>query len=166
MWGGVWAPASSRAGAIGTRRGGMHAAKGLVEILKQPVERQVERAAPPDQYIIVSRPHSGRRRKPDNFAQPPANAVALDRIADLLGNSKSDTHRSILTPIERLQHKSADGRPGASRDSQKISALPEPLHRRRGRPRRFQALSRLRPRARRAAMTLRPPVVLRRARNP
>jgi len=95
----------------------MHAAKGSIEILKQPMERQVERTAPPDQHIIVSRLHSGRRRKPDHFAQPPANAVALDRIADLLRNGKSDTHRSILTPIERLQHKSVDGRPGASRDS-------------------------------------------------
>jgi len=98
----------------------MHAAKGLVEILKQPVERQIERTAPPDQHIIVSRLHSGRRCKPDHFAQPPTNAVALNRIADLLGNGKSDTHRSILTPIERLQHKSADGGPSAGRGGQEV----------------------------------------------
>src|SRR4051794_38303497 len=68
---------------------GMHAGERAAEILDQALERQMQRRAPADQHIVASRPHRRLSRQPHHFAQPPADAIALGRIADLLGDGKS-----------------------------------------------------------------------------
>src|SRR5207253_9363344 len=103
MWGGGRARTSTLAS--------MDAAERAGEILGQPLEWQIESGAPADQHVVISSSHAGRRRKPHHLPQPPPHAIALGRVADLLGNGKSHPHRSILAPIQRLQHESADGGP-------------------------------------------------------
>ena len=127
-------PRCSRLPPLAFPVGSVHPPERPVEILDQALERQIQRRPPSDQHIVVAAPHPVGRRKPHHLAQTPAHAVALDRVADLLRAGKSHAHRSILAAITRLQHKSADGSLGAGRCGQKVCALPEPLHRRRGRP--------------------------------
>ena len=75
---------------------------------------------------------------------------------------------TAIVSLAPLQHESGGRHPGCARGGQEVGALPEPLHEdAAGRAAaRIQALSRLRPRARRAATTLRPPLVAMRARKP
>src|SRR5580765_4305995 len=112
MWGGGPVRTSTLAG--------MHAAERAGEILDQPLERQIESGAPADQHIVVSRSHPRGRGEPYHLPEPPPHAIALRRIADLLGNGKSYPHRSILAPIQRLQHESADGGPSAGCGGQEV----------------------------------------------
>jgi len=117
MWGGGRSAAS------------VNAAECAGEILDQSIERQLQGLAAANQHIVVSRPERSFFRHPNHRAQPPAHAVALGGIADLLGDGETHPHRSILAPIERLQYESAYGSPGAGRGGQEVCALPEPLHR-------------------------------------
>jgi hypothetical protein len=102
MWGGGGAPATVIAGFPdpGGRR--VNATQGLGEIIDKAFERHVEGRSPPNQDVVVARPHPVLRRQPDQFSKPPTDAVALDGIADLPGYGKSHTHGSILAPVERL----------------------------------------------------------------
>src|SRR4051794_25795360 len=118
MWGGGRARSSALAG--------MDTVERAHEILDQPLERQTKSRAPADQHVVISLSHL-RRGKPHHLPQPPPHAIALRRVADLLGNGKSHPHWSILAPIERLQHESADGGSSAGRGGQEVCALPEPL---------------------------------------
>ena len=131
------------------------------------VERQIEGRAPADQHIVMARPHarsggasrttsrSRRRTRLRSTALP----TFFETVKPTRTGPSSRRSRACST-------KAAGGSLGAGRGGQEIRSLPQPLHGRRGRPRRAQALSRLRPRARRAARTLRPPVVAMRARKP
>ena len=129
------------------------------------------------------------RREPHRFAKTPTCPVANDGVADLAGQREADPDRRPLCGIH-LQAKrfavpaltfagankiraTLEARDVCSGPSSLNPRVPHratlPLHRRRDhaigwyRP---QAESRLRPLARRAAMTLRPPTVSIRARNP
>jgi hypothetical protein len=113
----------------------MHAAECAGEIFDKPFKRQSQCGAAADQHIIMAGPHRRLPRQPHHLAKPPPHAIALDGIADLLGDRKPHSHRSILAPIQRLQHKTADGSPRAGRGGQEVCALPEAFHRRRGGPR-------------------------------
>src|SRR5436309_11786339 len=104
MWGGGRARTSTLASTLAS----MHAAERAGEVLDQSIEWQLESRAPADQHIVKSLSHSGRWRQPHHLTEPPPHAIALGRIADLLGNGKSHPHRSILAPIQRLQHQHAD----------------------------------------------------------
>jgi hypothetical protein len=91
-----------------------------------------ERAAPADQHIIVA---GGKRRsggQPHHFAQPPAHAVALHRIADLARYRESDPDRSalavILGALPRLYDEGAGRRSCALRGSLKVRAALQPFH--------------------------------------
>ena len=101
-----------------------------------------------------------------DFAQPPPHPVALDRIADLLRHREADPHRTFIAalaaPAARKPAVATLRPPAAARKSARC--LSRSMAARAGCGRR-QALSRLRPRARRAASTLRPPLVAMRARK-
>ena len=134
------------------------------ELLDQSRERQIEGGAPADQHIVTPRLEPIRVGKPHDFAQTPPHPVALDRIAHLARHRKADAWRPCVSALAGLQHEALDGCPGPRRDAQKVRPFPQAFHAT-GRPP-AQALSRLRPRVRRALSTLRPPVVAMRVRKP
>src|SRR5882757_5296871 len=101
------------------------------------------------------------------FAKPAADAIALGRGAVLLGDGEADADRAIIVAAVSLQHKSCGVRPRAIATARKSArCLSRSIKNLRRGDVRAQALRRLRPRARRAARTLRPPTVARRARKP
>ena len=59
------------------------AAQRAVEFMHHPLERRRQSGSPPDQHIIMPRPKRIARH-PDHFAQPAADAIALDGVTDLL----------------------------------------------------------------------------------
>jgi hypothetical protein len=146
-------------------------------------KRQAERDAPPDQYVIVSLVQASHGRQPHHLAQAAANTVAFHGVAHLARNREADARTARITAPARLQHERAAGRPRSRRGSPKVRPALQPLHgntrlgntrlgkarpgeARLERTRARYALSRLRPCARRAATTLRPPLVAMRARKP
>jgi hypothetical protein len=144
----------------------MNALERLTEVLDQPRERLLQGRAPTDQHIVISRLEPSRVRKPHDFAQSPPYAIPLDRIADLLRHRKADPWRSCVDTRPSLQYECRRGGPGARRGAEKIRPLPQSFHGSGQRYEARQALSRFRPRARRALSTLRPPVVADRLRKP
>src|SRR5262249_35773944 len=100
-------------------------------------------------------------------ARPPY-PIALDGGSNLPRHGEADADRTAVVSLARLQHESGGRHLGCGRGGQEVGALPEPLHGDdAGRAAAdVEALSRLRPRARRAATTLRPPLVAMRARKP
>jgi hypothetical protein len=176
----------------------MNAQKRHSEIVHHIVEPRLERRSPTHQHVIVSGAKRSGWRAADERAQAPPHAVALDGIADLFGDCKSDPRRPGLGAPSRLQDKCACRGSRASCGSlgsrPKITSAFQPLHetdimgptsrdRHSERPifglilfeqdrrpdraaRSAQALNFLRPRARRAAKTLRPPLVAMRVRKP
>jgi hypothetical protein len=153
------------------------------EILHHIDEPGLERCPPSHQHVIVSSAKRCGRRNADEFAQAPPHAVALHGTADLLGDCKADPRLPGLGALARLQDKGACRRSRASRGSlrsgTKVTPAFQPLHETdirtvlieigTGAPiaaRPAQALNFLRPRARRAARTLRPPLVAMRVRKP
>src|SRR3954467_8607803 len=91
----MWRGGRGRTGILA----GVDAAERADEILGEVLERQVERRTAADHDIVISGPHT-RGRQPHHLPQPSPHAIALRRIADLLGNRKSHPHRSILPPSE------------------------------------------------------------------
>jgi hypothetical protein len=107
------------------------------------------------------------RLQANDLAQSPADPVAFHGIADLARHRKPDAGRGLVASIARLQDKPGGWHLEPACGGQKIRSLSQTLHA--GSAFRAvpdQALRRLRPRARRAEMTLRPPVVSMRARKP
>src|SRR5262245_40651536 len=98
-------------------------------------------------------------------AKPAPDAVALGGGAVLLGDRETDADRAIIVARATLQHKGGAGRPRTIGNGDEVRPLPQPIHLESPEDARVQALRRLRPRARRAARTLRPPAVARRARK-
>jgi hypothetical protein len=132
------------------------------------IERRGQRGAPPNQHIIMTAVHAAACGQPHDLAQPAPYPVALHRIADLPRHREADPRRTVLGAAAGLHHEGAAGRPQPLRRSEKVGAAGQPLH---GNAATAvaaidHALSRLRPRARRAASTLRPPVVAIRVRKP
>ncbi len=85
--------------------------------------------APPDQHIIMSGTKCRFRFQPHHFAQPPAHAIALDRIADLFRNRESDPDRATVAAIARLQNESCRRDLDPARGCDEIRSFPEALHR-------------------------------------
>ena len=153
--------------------GVVNPAQRRIEILPHLAERRCERRPPANQHIIMTAVHAAARRQPHHLAQPAPHPVALHRIADLPRHREADPRRTVLGALARLHHESAIGRPQPLCRGKKIRAAGQPLH-----SKKFlgnagtavaaiiHALSRLRPRERRAASTLRPPLVAIRVRKP
>jgi hypothetical protein len=172
MWGPLAAATSSLTRSLALRAAGpfgvVNPAQRRIEILPHLAERRCERRPPANQHIIMTAVHAAARRQPHDLAQPAPHPVALHRIADLPRHRKADPRRTVPGAAARLYHKGADGRPQPLRRSEKIGAAGQPLHGNAGSAVAAidHALSRLRPRERRAASTLRPPVVAMRLRKP
>jgi hypothetical protein len=133
------------------------------EIGEQFRKRHGEGGAPADHDVIT--PALRRNcRCPHHFSQASPDPVALDRRTNFPGNRETEAGRALISTIARLKQERL-GRslfpPGSSNE---LRASPQPLEWPRRRP--GQALSLLRPRARRAASTRRPPFVAMRARKP
>src|SRR5262245_30639462 len=101
------------------------------------------------------------------FAKPAPDAVALGGGAVFLGDGETDPDRALVGASAALEGKGRAGNPRAIGNGEEVRPLPQPIHDWVPKARSpAQALRRLRPRARRAARTLRPPAVARRARKP
>jgi hypothetical protein len=133
-------------------------------------KRQREGCGPCDQYIIESRQRQVAGRE-NCLAQPPPDAVALDRVAGLACDRDAEAGSLSGFGLQALSRDQREGRAGNApclAQRKEILALAQPLRRAPNRCllRRVQADRRLRPRARRAASTLRPPLVDMRERKP
>lgn len=137
------------------------------EIVDHSRERKFERGAAADQHIVIPGAKSPRVRKPHDRPQPPPDSVTLDRVAYLLRHRESDPRWSVIGTLPRLQNKGRNRSARTGCGGDEVRSFSQPLHG--WTPTGFvirQALSRLRPRARRAFSTFRPPFVSMRARNP
>jgi len=70
---------------------------------------------------------SGSRGKPDDFAQPAADAVSLHSVADLPRYRKADPDGAIFRALARLEHKGTAGGACALGRGSKIAAAFQPL---------------------------------------
>jgi len=122
--------------------------------------REYSRAG--DQDMIRARDAGLGQQLARERAEPALHSVADNRVADFLGDGDAETHdRIVIAPRPDDQHETGHGRPPAAIGRQKIRAA-----RKHRIGRLAQADSFLRPRARRAASTLRPPGVALRERKP
>jgi len=80
----------------------VHAPQRPVEFFPDPLERRVQRRPPPDQHVIMARLEPSTGRQPDDLPQTTPNSVSLYRVADPLGNGKSDANRPILATMAHL----------------------------------------------------------------
>ncbi len=145
----------------------MHAPQRAFKLFGHPRKRYAERRATTDQYIVMAVTHRTAAGQPHDFPQAPPHAVSLDRIADLLRDREAAPRRALIGALARLQHESGGREPGSRCRGQKVRPLPQPFHASmRAAGARRQADRRLRPRARRADKTLRPPLVAMRVRKP
>src|SRR5690606_2080182 len=139
------------------------------EVLLESVVGPGQAFAARDDHIVMPAPRPLRQNLAGRFPEPAPGAVAFDRAADALGCGKADPRLSVLPPCHHLQHQARRRPFAALRRPEEIRTSPEPLHqgdRRACRAAARQALRRLRPFARRAASTRRPPTVAIRARKP
>jgi hypothetical protein len=168
----------------------MDAAKRAAEFLHHGVKSDLERGAPSNQHVVVT---SGQRRwrsKPDELAQATPHPIAFNSVADLFADGETNPRRAGRGPRACLQDKGAGMSPrallrplpGSLGNGPKVTPAFQPLHcsdfgmtafsrtvrkcNRNTGACRAQALSLLRPCARRAAKTLRPPLLAIRVRKP
>jgi hypothetical protein len=73
------------------------------EIIGHLLKWRVQRAASPDQNVVVPGFHRARR-KSYKLAQPAADAIALDGIAGLFGDREADADGAAVVARPRLQH--------------------------------------------------------------
>jgi hypothetical protein len=111
---------------------GMGAADGLRQFLPDTVERQQEGRPAADQHIVMTGAKAITEgvilRQPDGLAQPPPDAIALDRVADLFRHGETDPAWTMILPVPGLQHKGGCRDLDARRRGQKIRALSQSLH--------------------------------------
>jgi hypothetical protein len=172
MWGPLPAATSCSCRLAVGPLGVVNPAQRRIEVLPHLAERRGKRRPPPNQHIIMTAVHAAAFGQPHDLTQPAPHPVALHRIADLPRHREADPRRTVLGAAARLHHEGAAGRAPPLGRGEKIGAAGQPFHGT------FygnagsavaaidHALSRLRPRARRAASTLRPPVVAMRVRKP
>ena len=188
----MWGRPDRRTSSTAAFAEAVDAAQRTGEFLPHSVERDFKCCALSDQHIIMAGAKRVRRGEPDELAQAAAHPVALDRIADLFADGETNPRLTDLCPVLCLQDKTAGmsshtigsrARSGSLANGPKVTPAFQPLHcsdfgmtgfeketfanamQPKYRARR-QALSLLRPRARRAAKTLRPPLLAIRARKP
>jgi hypothetical protein len=85
---------------------GMDSRKRRMKSLRHFRESYSQSRPPADQYIIMAGTHGATSgRKSHNFAQPPANPVALDGATGLPGHGETDAHRAMISPMAPLEDK-------------------------------------------------------------
>jgi hypothetical protein len=128
MWGLVSGCTSSTRSFVGC----VDAIERRGKVAHHGVELGPQRCRPPDQHIIVTGAERRRGSDADQFAQAAPHAVALDGIADLLGDRKSDPRRPGLGAPVRLQdegaYRCACTSCGSFRGGPKIISAFQPLH--------------------------------------
>jgi hypothetical protein len=158
----------------------VNADDGAVKLLFQPLERQAKRGLAADQHVIMTLRERKGGLKPDGLLEPSPGTIADNGATDLAGQREADPRGCVL--IRSGIHLNGEGlsvEPTPFGDAEKVAAalqstglngLVSLRHPSSPTPRmrlaRPQAERRLRPRARRAAITLRPPTVAMRARKP
>jgi hypothetical protein len=134
----------------------------LPEFLAKQSEIALQPAGTADYDMIGTRHARFRQNFAGKRAKPALHAVANDCTADLLGDSEADTDRGIVIRTwPDKEHETRHGHAPARIRGKEFSAPYETAH-----DDIAQAESLMRPRARRAASTLRPPTVAVRARKP
>ena len=63
----------------------------------------------------------------DGFFQPPPDAVAHNRIADLLGDGKPDARRQAVATVENLNEEKPPASLFTTTDGQELRAFQKPL---------------------------------------
>jgi hypothetical protein len=128
MWGQLLRRTSCGAGFAGA----VDAVKRAAEFLQHGVESGFEGGTASDQHVIMPGLQQSRRRKPNEFAQAAPHAIALDGIADLFADGKSDPRRAALAARAGLQDKAAGmstrAGPGSPGDGPKLTPPFQPLH--------------------------------------
>jgi hypothetical protein len=108
------------------------AAKRAAEFLHHGVKRDLERGAPSNQHVIVTRAQRRRRRKPDKLAQTAPHPIALDSVADLFTDGETDPRRTGLPPRACLQDEAAGmgarAGPRSLGNGPKVTPAFQPLH--------------------------------------
>ena len=113
-------------------------------------------ALPSDQDMVRARNTLDRQQITRERPQPAFHPVANDRVSDLLGDGEADSNRRFtVIPRAHLQHEAGHRHASPAIGREEIAAAGQ---------RRDYADSFLRPRARRARITARPPGVAIRAR--
>jgi hypothetical protein len=90
------------------------------QILHHVAERAAQRAAAPDQYVIVAGLQRACARQSHHFPQPAPHAVALHGIADLPRYREPDAHCVTIGAAACLQHEGGRGRPHRASGCPKI----------------------------------------------
>lgn len=114
---------------VGSGIPGMGAGDGLLEVLPDPFEGQVQSWPAADQNIIMSRLKATAAAQSHRLAQAPPDAIAFDGIAHLLRYGKADPRRPLILALAGLKHKCRRRNLDAGRSGQKIRPLPQALHR-------------------------------------
>ncbi len=118
----------------------------------------LDTALPSDQDMVGARYALTRQQIARERPQPAFHPVANDRVSDLLGDGEADANRRVtVIPRANLQHEAGHRHAAPAIGREEIAAAGQ---------RRDYADSFLRPRARRARITARPPGVAIRARKP
>ena len=118
----------------------------------------LDAALPADQDMVRAGDSLGRQQIARERPHPAFHPVADDRVADLLGDGEADSHGGItVIPLAYLQHEAGHRHESPAIGREEIAAAGQC---------RDYADSFLRPRARRARITARPPGVAIRARKP
>ena len=142
--------------ATGIGRGG--AGQRLGQLGGERLIVALDPALPSDQDMVGARYALFRQQITRERSQPALHPVANDRVSDLLGDGEADANRSVtVIPRADLQHEAGHRHASPAIGREEIAAAGQ---------RRDYADSFLRPRARRARITARPPGVAIRERKP
>lgn len=106
----------------------MHLAKRFAEFSDHVPERQLQCRPATNQNVIVAAAQRIGVRESYQFAQPPPDAVALYRIADLPRHREADPHGIFIGTPPGLQYESLARRPHSSGGSAKIRSALQPIH--------------------------------------
>ena len=85
----------------------MDAAQRAAKFLHHGVKGDLERSAPSNQHVVVASRQRRSWRKPDELAQAAPHPVALDGVADLFADGKTNSGRAALSSRAHLQDKGA-----------------------------------------------------------
>ena len=92
--------AQSRPGASSpVRARSMKLGEGLDKARADAPERHRQQVPPGHDHIVMPQPQTKIRREAEGFAETPTYAVALDGVADLLGDREADSRQLLAAPL-------------------------------------------------------------------
>src|SRR6185436_20858178 len=133
--------------------------QGHSDIILKPGERSLQSRGTADQHIVVTAPRPAWQDEPRRLSEAPLDAVADHCRAELLRDREPYPCRAVVIALARLDHHARSRTNAPLRRGKEVCPLLQPVDARGAdAPRDHQAESRLRPFARRRAIT-RPPTV-------